>query len=335
MKSTVTAKDLAKACNVSQATVSYVINNKEGKNISEETRNLILETAKALHYFPNASAQNVRKKSCCSIGLVCGNNYTNLGFSNALMGIKKYLESQGYSLILLNDDDDPENNEYVKSYYSNIIEGIIFISFDAQTFRLRFLQEHNIPYVIISENGVWSYGMKKKKAFENVVNECIRFCRDNKLKKIRYFTVEVKGKLYQNKYVLVKRAIDTIYPESDFERIICKVKARTSEELTPIIDDYISKNNFDIAISPNQKLGLILQNAILKDNFIVPQKTKHICLVSAPYFQTIYPSITSIDIQLTEMGAYAAELLLSIINGSKIEEKDFECNLIHGLSTKI
>lgn len=34
-KSLVTAKDVAKKCNVSQATVSYVINNKEGKTSAQ------------------------------------------------------------------------------------------------------------------------------------------------------------------------------------------------------------------------------------------------------------------------------------------------------------
>ena len=44
-KKSVTAKDMANACGISQATVSYVINNKEGKKISEATRKMVFETA--------------------------------------------------------------------------------------------------------------------------------------------------------------------------------------------------------------------------------------------------------------------------------------------------
>ena len=77
-KNTVTSKDIARECGVSQATVSYVINNKAGKRISEEKRQEILEAARRLNYFPNASARSIRQQSCTSVGLLPGNNYPTL-----------------------------------------------------------------------------------------------------------------------------------------------------------------------------------------------------------------------------------------------------------------
>lgn len=53
MKKNVTAKDIAKLCGVSQATVSYVINNRQNQKISEETRRKVLDAVEALHYYPN------------------------------------------------------------------------------------------------------------------------------------------------------------------------------------------------------------------------------------------------------------------------------------------
>ena len=67
MKKNVTAKDIAKLCGVSQATVSYVINNRQNQKISEETRRKVLDAVEALHYYPNASAKSMRTKNCTSM----------------------------------------------------------------------------------------------------------------------------------------------------------------------------------------------------------------------------------------------------------------------------
>ena len=334
MKTTTTAKDIAKECGVSQATVSYVINNRLDKNISERTRTLVWDTAKKLQYFPNESARNIRKKSCNSIGLICGNNYENIGFSNTLRGIKRILDEAGYTITLLSDNKNPAE-QCIKYYNSNTICGAIVIRFDAQRFNLQSLKDNNIPFAMISENGVWSINNARKHSFENGIIDCIKFCKEKNLKSIRYFTLEVNGKIYQNKYVLVKSAIENFYPECDFQRVVCTVEKRNEECLAPILKDYIDNNQFDIALSPNSLIAMVLQSTILKKSFNIPQFPKHISLVSNPEFKIIYPSITSFNIPLEQMGNYASRVLLSLLKEEEIEDLDFPCTLVHGLSTKL
>ena len=60
MSNRVTIKDIAKQCNVSTATVSYVINDKEGQSISDETRSKILHVVNMLNYKPSVIAKNLR-----------------------------------------------------------------------------------------------------------------------------------------------------------------------------------------------------------------------------------------------------------------------------------
>ncbi|GAA1962796.1 LacI family DNA-binding transcriptional regulator [Kitasatospora viridis] len=52
-----TSVDVARAAGVSQTTVSFVLNNKPGQTIPEETRRRVLEAAKRLDYRPHASAR--------------------------------------------------------------------------------------------------------------------------------------------------------------------------------------------------------------------------------------------------------------------------------------
>lgn len=331
----VTAKDIANACHVSQATVSYVINNTAGKRISEEKRQEILETARRLNYFPNASARNIRQKNCFSIGLLPGNNYGNAGFGNTLNGIKKYLDSIGYTLTLLSDHHDPANEEIIRYYYSGIISGVILIAFDNQTINTSALAANHIPYVVISENGVAGPGLTDGKAFEHVIEDCVRFCKDQGLRQIRYFTRSINGRQPHNKYDLIIHAIETIYPDCDFERIVCDTTSGGPDsEITEPVSRYLSENTFDIALTSNQRFGLLMQRCIMMRNFEVPPAIKHICLASSPFLRTVYPQISSFYIPLFDMGYYAAETLMDMIEDRPIRQKDFECLLIHGDTTK-
>ncbi|WP_106401065.1 LacI family DNA-binding transcriptional regulator [Actinocorallia populi] len=52
-----TSSDVARAAGVSQTTVSFVLNNKPGQSIPEETRRRVLEAARRLDYRPHSSAR--------------------------------------------------------------------------------------------------------------------------------------------------------------------------------------------------------------------------------------------------------------------------------------
>ncbi|MGM9814310.1 MAG: LacI family DNA-binding transcriptional regulator [Candidatus Enteromonas sp.] len=56
----VTIKEIAKRCNVSTTTVSYVINNTKNQSISEETRQKIWHVVNMLNYKPSVIAKNLR-----------------------------------------------------------------------------------------------------------------------------------------------------------------------------------------------------------------------------------------------------------------------------------
>lgn len=331
----ITAKDIAEACEVSQATVSYVINQTEGKRVSEAKRQEILQVARELNYFPNRSAKSMREQSCTSVGLICGNNYDNAGFGATMSGIKKYFDEMGYTLTVLSDARDPEATEILKHYYSHSIAGVIYIAFDTQVIDTSVLDANKIPYALISENGVRCSRFEPQKAFENVIRDCIRFCKEHNLSRIRYFTRSINGRILHNKYDLIIKAIQDIYPESDFERIICDIRKNCDEEIIIPMEEYLKAHDFDIAITANQRFGLLMQNCILKKGFTVPQEPKHICLASSPFLLTIYPQISSLKIPLYEMGLYAAELILALINEEPLKEKQFECHLIHGDTTKL
>lgn len=117
--SKVTAADIARACGVSQATVSYVLNDRQDKSISTATREKILSAARELNYYPDASARGMRTRKAMSIGIVVGQDSMSLSFNKALKGIKRVLYQNAYSITLLPDDEASDEAKYISySYHS-------------------------------------------------------------------------------------------------------------------------------------------------------------------------------------------------------------------------
>lgn len=344
MKKNVTAKDIAKLCGVSQATVSYVVNNRTSEKISEETRKKILDAIEQLHYFPNASARNMRKKNCASIGIVCARDYSRQAFLNSLVGISGYLEKMDYTITIFYEDNSPIKEcaaeatpHYVKSYFSNLIDGLIYISNNDHNEFIQLALNNNIPYVVICMDGVFSKKSPVPHGFDEALKECVLFCRESKLKRIRYFSIDNKGLFVNDKYPVFHKILTDIYPDCDIEHVICHAADRDAESMRPQLEAYVAGHDFDIAISQNYDIGLILQKEILKGHFAIPQRIKNIFLNYVYFYELTYPAITGITVPYTEMGEYAAKLIMAILaeEEDSFSYRDFKCQLVHRQSTEI
>ena len=98
----VTIYDIAREAGVSAATVSYVINDREGQSISEETKSKIWHVINMLNYKPNVFAKNLRSASDMKLIAVCAESVGYLEkaeFVNALECLSSSLRGN-YDLIL-------------------------------------------------------------------------------------------------------------------------------------------------------------------------------------------------------------------------------------------
>lgn len=114
-----TMLDIAKAANVSKATVSYVLNEKSDARVSEQTRRKILQIANVYHYVPNLSAKYLGDKRKKLIGVAVGNGrdcvlpYDGL----AIDSLYSVFPASDYKLVLM---DSKSRYEYMDLAYDVI-----------------------------------------------------------------------------------------------------------------------------------------------------------------------------------------------------------------------
>lgn len=104
MEKKVTIHDIAREAGVSAATVSYIINNRTDKSISEETRQRVLQIINLYNYKPAAFAKNLRSTPDSKlIALYTGENNSTLyggEFLYFINNLAKVFPSDKYGLIL-------------------------------------------------------------------------------------------------------------------------------------------------------------------------------------------------------------------------------------------
>jgi LacI family transcriptional regulator len=122
----VTLADVAKEANVSMMTVSRVVNNKSG--VSDETRKRILSLVEKMGYVPNSLARGLVTKQTKAIGLIVPDN-TNPFFAQIARGVEDEAYIQHYSVFVMNTVEDPTREENaLDTLFENNIDGLISCS---------------------------------------------------------------------------------------------------------------------------------------------------------------------------------------------------------------
>jgi len=125
-RKTITIEDVAQEAGVSRQTVSRAINGKG--EISEATRQRVLEVADRLGYRPSRIARSLATRSSRTIGLVMP-DIANPFFPEIARGAGEAAYGLGYQLFLSNTAEDPEREwSILRSLEEQWVAGLIVCS---------------------------------------------------------------------------------------------------------------------------------------------------------------------------------------------------------------
>ena len=116
---------IARIAGVSVATVSYVLNRKEGSRISDATKEKILEVARSINYTPNKIAKSLKMSKSKLIGLIVA-DISNDFYSNIARNIEDEAMKLGYTLLIGSCDENPEKFKKLTELFSEQqVDGMI------------------------------------------------------------------------------------------------------------------------------------------------------------------------------------------------------------------
>ncbi len=139
--------DIAKACEVSRATVNRAINN--SPNIKPETKEKIMNLISQVGYVPNKQAQDLVIGKSRSIGLILHNMSTE--FSNMIYNrTKDICDEKGYYLHFSSSSDNPFDEETnINALLEYNVDGLIIFPINKNPKMLERVLSKDIPVVQI------------------------------------------------------------------------------------------------------------------------------------------------------------------------------------------
>ena len=154
MHKKVTIKDLARMAKVTPATVSMVLNGK--RNISETTRQRVLELAEKHHYVPNLAARGLVKSQTNAIGIIMPDLVEPFNAAT-LRAISNSIVPRGYQLVLYDvfATSHWDDALFHRISWEGRVDGIIHKALEMAESDLKRFEALRVPMVILENELSW------------------------------------------------------------------------------------------------------------------------------------------------------------------------------------
>jgi LacI family transcriptional regulator len=323
-----TIHDVARAANVSIGTVSKALNN--NGTLKQATRDRVIAVAKGLGFRPNDLAQSLHRGQTFTVGLITSDSFGR--FSIPIMeGLEEELSDSRISVFMCNGADDPEREaRHVDSLLKKRVDGIVVTGRRADPRRRLEVHGSNVPvlYVYSQSDEPGAFGLVPddlggaELAVEHLVKlgrkriahvtgperfEAVRLRRDGYRKALAHHGLGEPRNGY----------LPGVWSEAWGREAVARLfsSARGGPDALFCGNDQIARG----AADELRERGIAVPDRVSIVGFdnweIVAEATR--------------PSLTTIDMNLKDLGREAARRLIDMIDGKRVRGvKRLPCSIV-------
>ncbi|MCK4259219.1 MAG: LacI family DNA-binding transcriptional regulator [Halanaerobiales bacterium] len=319
----VTIKDVAKLANVSPSTVSRVIAG--NKRISLATHEKVKKAMDEIGYYPNANARSLVNNSTEMIGLVLSRSVvaalSNPFFPEIIRGITSIAQKYGYSLLLSSSKDHfEEEEEALRMLRERRVDGLLVLASRVNDSLIQKVQHGNHPIVLVGRvpNDDELYWVNN----DNVesAKKAVTYLTELGHQKIGLLSGSMEYIMSQDRlegYQLGLSQAGISYDSTLIEEVEFTVESGTQGMMK-----LLEKHPDLTAVFATDDILAIGAIQMLKNKGLaVPKDISVIGFNDGPFASYIDPSLTTIRIPIYEMGVTAVGMLIKIIKGEEISQR--------------
>ena len=314
-----TIKQIAEKANVSIATVSRALNNND--HVTIETRKKILRIAEELNYKPNLVARNFARKTSYSIGLILP-EISDEFFTDIIRGVDEITYQNGYYTMVASSHKYRTLADSILAFsQTGLVGGIILLVSSLTDDIKSILHKTKTPVVLIgSDKQDTEFDIVSIDNYQGAFNATEYLITKKKYKRIAHITGPTEN---YDAFLRKKGFIDA-----------CKMHSIKVDK------SFIVEGNFTIdsgyhgfiqlfglsekpqaIFTANDMMALGCYDAANYFNIKIPYDIGLIGFDDIFISKYINPSLTTVRVQIDEVGRVAAKLLIDRLNNSNGEAR--------------
>ena len=154
-----TIRDVAQKLGLSITTVSRALDGYD--DVAEETRQLVIDTARKLGYSPNRAARQLRRQKAETVGYILpagAQHFAEPFFTEFIAGLGNELAPRNYDLLVSAVASEADEQEMYRRWAeSGKVDGFILNRLRLQDWRVKFLWKQRVPFATLDYSGAGRY----------------------------------------------------------------------------------------------------------------------------------------------------------------------------------
>ena len=310
--------DIARACGLSNGTVSLALN--DSTLVNEETKRIVKQTAERMGYIPNEMARSLVKRRSRQIGVIVP-DIMNTFYAAFVNEVNKNVQREGYTLSIYISNNSPDTeNKIVERMLRDGVEGIIIVPVNegnASSDYVKRLSSLKVPFLFAVDNYEGTNAVCVMSDYRRGMYDITKALIDKGYENIAFLSGDVSVSSLQARLDGYSRAV----VEKGLEQRVIPVRSIDYGGACEAVQKCIDGGNLPRAFAcPNDMMALGAINTLKSAGISVPRDCAVTGFDNVIFSEICSVPITTVNQNIELIAKKSTDIILCMINGKEIEK---------------
>lgn len=316
MKPSTTIFEISKILKLSPSTVSRALKNHQ--DISEATKQRVLELAKKLDYEPNTFAVGLRTNNTHIFGVIVP-TISVFFYDSFIASIEEEARKTGYALLILQSSDDPDVEiENIKLCKQNRVSGVFacLSTFTEDITDFQKLKDKDVPVIFFDKVPLQNDCNKVCLADAHAASMAASALKKKSKKRILSLFGDTHLSITQRRLDEYQKA----FVNTSTELVIAHV-GDTEESRSKTQEVFLSSSKPDAIFCMSDEILIGAMKALAQLKLTVPKDVSVITLSNGFFPKLYWPEITYVETSGYKLGKLAYHRMMEYIAGNSADQE--------------